>query len=143
MFLAGFAIGLAAFVVVAVALRSTFHVAAGHCAVLVTFGRARTRDGARDLVVHGPGRHLKLPWQRAISVSMKEERVALDSVVVRYAPARSRLYDHLFGLARPSLHVRELLLGLDRDDVPELLDRYGVIGDNDGMGTEGGGAWEP
>jgi len=119
----------------AVLVRCTFRVEEGHLAVLVTFGRAETKDGKHALVTYGPGLHAKKPWQKAIMISMKEQNLDLngeegggtamadDGTVlrldsfVRYVPVREVLYDHLFGVERPMDHITGLFTCLLRNEI--------------------------
>jgi regulator of protease activity HflC (stomatin/prohibitin superfamily) len=130
----GFAVGLVVCVVV-VAFRSTFRVEEGHLAVLVTFGRAETKDGKRALVTHGPGLHTKKPWQKVVTVSIKEQNLDLNAEegggmamaddgtilrldsFVRYVPVEDVLYEHLFGVERPLEHITGLFTCLLRNEI--------------------------
>ncbi len=115
--------------------RSTFRVDEGHLAVLVTFGKAETKDGTRGLVTYGPGLHVKKPWQRVIVVSMKEQTLDLhgeagggsamadDGTIlrlepfVRYVPVENELYEFLFGMHRPLEHINGLFTCLLRNEI--------------------------
>lgn len=134
MFVLGFVAGMALFLAL-MALRSTFRVEEGHLAVLVTFGRAETTDGKKKLVTYGPGIHGKRPWQKAITVSVKEQNLDLNAEegggtamaddgtilrldsFVRYVPVDEVLYEHLFGVERPSEHITGLFTCLLRNEI--------------------------
>ncbi|MBX3230995.1 MAG: SPFH domain-containing protein [Labilithrix sp.] len=135
MLLIGFAIGFVAVAALALATRSTFRVEEGYLAVLVTFGCAETSDGKKRLVTYGPGLHWKKPWQKAITVSMKEQNLDLNAeegggtamaddgtilrldAFVRYVPVEELLYEHLFGVERHSEHIRGLFTCLLRNEI--------------------------
>jgi regulator of protease activity HflC (stomatin/prohibitin superfamily) len=117
------------------AFRSTFRVEEGHLAVLVTFGRAETSDGKKKLVTYGPGLHGKKPWQKVVTVSVKEQNLDLNAEegggtamaddgtilrldsFVRYVPEAAVLYEHLFGVERPSEHITGLFTCLLRNEI--------------------------
>lgn len=120
--------------------RCTYRVEEGHRAVLVTFGRAET--GAKgELLTFGPGLHGKKPWQRALSVSMKEQSLDLgdgegaatamasDGTIlrleafVRYVPLESELERFLFGMARPVEHITGLFTCLLRNEIANIRPR--------------------
>ena len=75
--LAGFAIGLVIYGALVLA-RCTFRVEEGELAVLTTFGAVERANGGQTLVTHGPGLHGKLPWQKVVRVSMKEQNLELS-----------------------------------------------------------------
>lgn len=134
MFVLGLLGGLALFLVL-MAFRSTFRVEEGYLAVLVTFGRAETTDGKKKLVTYGPGLHSKKPWQKAVTVSVKEQNLDLNAEegggtamaddgtilrldsFVRYVPVEEVLYEHLFGVERPSEHITGLFTCLLRNEI--------------------------
>lgn len=134
MLILGLAIGLLVAAVV-LAFRVTFNVDEGHVAVLVTFGRAETSDGKKKLVTYPPGLHWKKPWQEAITVSMKEQNLDLNAEegggmamaedgtilrldsFLRYVPVEEVLYEHLFGVERPSEHIMGLFTCLLRNEI--------------------------
>lgn len=134
MLVLGVVTGLALFLVL-MAFRCTFRVEEGHLAVLVTFGRAETSDGKKKLVTYGPGLHGKKPWQKAVNVSVKEQNLDLNAEegggtamaddgtilrldsFVRYVPVESVLYEHLFGVERPSEHITGLFTCLLRNEI--------------------------
>lgn len=121
--------------------RCTFRVEEGHVAVLVAFGRAGTLDGLRKLKTHGPGLHWKKPWERVVSVSMKEQTLDLnreegggtamadDGTIlrldsfVRYVPVPGELYEFLFGLERPLDHITGLFTCLLRNEIANFRGR--------------------
>lgn len=134
MLVLGVVTGLALFLVL-MAFRCTFRVEEGHLAVLVTFGRAETSDGKKKLVTYGPGLHGKKPWQKAVNVSVKEQNLDLNAEegggtamaddgtilrldsFVRYVPVEAVLYEHLFGVERPSEHITGLFTCLLRNEI--------------------------
>lgn len=134
MLVLGIAAGLLLFLLL-VALRCTFRVEEGYLAVLVTFGRAETSDGKKKLVTYGPGLHGKKPWQKAVVVSVKEQNLDLNAEegggtamaddgtilrldsFVRYVPVESVLYEHIFGVERPSEHITGLFTCLLRNEI--------------------------
>jgi regulator of protease activity HflC (stomatin/prohibitin superfamily) len=134
MLVTGIAVGLMMYCVV-LAFRATFKVEEGHLGVLVTFGRAETRDGKKKLVTYGPGLHWKKPWQRVVTVSTKEQNLDLNAeegggmamaddgtilrleAFVRYVPVEEVLYEHLFGVERPSEHITGLFTCLLRNEI--------------------------
>lgn len=134
MLLTGIALGLALYAVVVLA-RCSFKVEEGHLAVLTTFGRAETEDGKRRLKTHGPGIHPKRPWQKVVTVSMKEQTLDLNAEegggtamaddgtilrldsFVRYVPVEKELYELLFGLERPLDHITGLFTCLLRNEI--------------------------
>jgi regulator of protease activity HflC (stomatin/prohibitin superfamily) len=142
----GLAAGLTLFFVLA-AFRCTFRVEEGHVAVLVTFGRAETRDGKKKLVTYGPGLHGKRPWQKVVTVSVKEQNLDLNAEegggtamaddgtilrldsFLRYVPVEDVLYEHLFGVERPSEHITGLFTCLLRNEIANFR---GHQGDEDG-----------
>lgn len=146
----GLAVGLLLYVAF-VLYRSTFRVEEGHLAVLTTFGRAETRDGKRQLIVHGPGLHWKKPWQNVRDVSMKEQTLDLggeegggtamadDGTVlrldsyVRYVPVEKELYELLFGLERPLDHITGLFTCLLRNEIANF--RGAAEEDNSSLAT--------
>jgi regulator of protease activity HflC (stomatin/prohibitin superfamily) len=129
----GVACGLVVYLVVVVA-RCTFRVEEGHLAILVTFGRAEM-GAKKQLTTYGPGLHWKKPWQRAVTVSMKEQNLDLnieegggtamadDGTILRldsflrYVPVKEELYEFLFGLERPLDHIRGLFTCLLRNEI--------------------------
>jgi regulator of protease activity HflC (stomatin/prohibitin superfamily) len=150
-----YAAGLVVFAAVLLALRSTFRVEEGHSAVLVTFGRAQTTDGKKALVIHGPGLHWKKPWQNVVSVCMKEQSLDLNAeegggsamaddgtilrldAFVRYMPVPEVLYEHLFGVERPSEHIRGLFTCLLRNEIANFrgVPRAAMDGESDALAT--------
>lgn len=134
MLLTGIALGLAVYAVLVLA-RCSFKVEEGHLAVLTTFGRAETTDGKRRLVTYGPGIHAKKPWQKVVTVSMKEQTLDLNAEegggtamaddgtilrldsFVRYVPVEKELYELLFGLERPLDHITGLFTCLLRNEI--------------------------
>lgn len=118
--------------------KCTFRVEEGHRAVLVTFGRAETRADGRELVTYGPGLHAKMPWQHALTVSMKEHSLDLgddggaatamasDGTIlrleafVRYVPLESDLERFLFGMAHPVEHITGLFTCLLRNEIANI-----------------------
>lgn len=134
MFEIGIAIGLALYSLL-VLYRCTFRVDEGYLAVLVAFGKAETLDGNRRLKTYGPGIHWKKPWERVVSVSMKEQTLDLnreegggtamadDGTIlrldsfVRYVPVQEELYEFLFGLERPLDHITGLFTCLLRNEI--------------------------
>jgi len=134
MFTAGIALGLVLYGLFIV-YKCSFKVDEGHLAVLTTFGRAETTDGKKRLAVYGPGIHAKKPWQKAASVSMKEQTLDLNAEegggtamaddgtilrldsFVRYVPVEKELYEFLFGLERPLDHIRGLFTCLLRNEI--------------------------
>jgi regulator of protease activity HflC (stomatin/prohibitin superfamily) len=130
----GIVIGLVLYGVL-VAFRFSFRVEEGHLAVLTTFGRAETAGGKHKLVTYGPGIHFKKPWQKVISVSMKEQNLDLNAEegggtamaddgtilrldsFVRYVPVKEVLYEHLFGVERPLEHITGLFTCLLRNEI--------------------------
>jgi len=125
--------GLAAYVCFVVA-RCSFRVEEGHLAILVTFGRAEMVE-EKVLRTHRPGLHWKMPWQRAVTVSMKEQNLDLhveqgggtamadDGTILRldsflrYVPVEAELHEFLFGLERPLDHIRGLFTCLLRNEI--------------------------
>ena len=134
MLLLGLTIGLV-ICALAVAFRCAFRVEEGHLAVLVTFGRAETKGGKHKLVTYGPGLHQKKPWQKVVSVSIKEQNLDLNAEegggtamaddgtilrldsFVRYVPVEDVLYEHLFGVERPLDHITGLFTCLLRNEI--------------------------
>jgi regulator of protease activity HflC (stomatin/prohibitin superfamily) len=134
MLVLGLVAGIAVFMVL-MAFRCTFRVEEGHLAVLVTFGRAETSDGKKKVVTYGPGLHGKKPWQKAVTVSVKEQNLDLNAEegggtamaddgtilrldsFVRYVPVEEVLYEHLFGVERPSEHITGLFTCLLRNEI--------------------------
>jgi regulator of protease activity HflC (stomatin/prohibitin superfamily) len=134
MLMLGIAVGLLVCVLL-VAFRCTFRVEEGHLAVLVTFGRAQTKDGKRKLVTYGSGLHTKKPWQKVVTVSVKEQNLDLNAEegggmamaddgtilrldsFVRYRPVEDVLYEHLFGVERPLEHITGLFTCLLRNEI--------------------------
>jgi regulator of protease activity HflC (stomatin/prohibitin superfamily) len=134
MLITGVALGLAVYALVVLA-RCSFEVEEGHLAVLTAFGRAETVDGKRRLKTHGPGIHGKKPWQKVVTVSMKEQTLDLaaeegggtamadDGTIlrldsfVRYVPVEKELYELLFGLERPLDHITGLFTCLLRNEI--------------------------
>lgn len=134
MLMLGLAVGVMVCVLM-VAFRCTFRVEEGHLAVLVTFGRAETKGGKRKLVTYGPGLHAKKPWQKVVSVSIKEQNLDLNAEegggtamaddgtilrldsFVRYVPVEEVLYEHLFGVERPLEHITGLFTCLLRNEI--------------------------
>ncbi len=134
MLLTGIALGLAVYALIVLA-RCSFRVEEGHLAVLTTFGRADTADGKRLLKTHGPGIHGKKPWQKVVTVSMKEQTLDLNAEegggmamaddgtilrldsFVRYVPVEKELYELLFGLERPLDHITGLFTCLLRNEI--------------------------
>lgn len=120
---------------VAVGLRCAFRVEEGHLAVLVTFGRAETKGGKHALVTYGPGLHSKKPWQKVVTLSMKEQNLDLNAEegggmamaddgtilrldsFVRYVPVEDVLYERLFGVERPLEHITGLFTCLLRNEI--------------------------
>jgi regulator of protease activity HflC (stomatin/prohibitin superfamily) len=135
MLLLAYVIGLVVVAAVVLAVRSTFRVQEGFSAVLVTFGKAETSDGKKDLHVYGPGLHWKKPWQTAISICMKEQNLDLNAeegggtamaddgtilrldAFLRYVPVKEVLYEHLFGVEKPAEHIRGLFTCLLRNEI--------------------------
>ncbi|MBX3186835.1 MAG: SPFH domain-containing protein [Labilithrix sp.] len=130
----GIALGLLVYALV-IALRCSFRVEEGHLAVLTTFGRAETKAGKHDLVTHGPGLHVKKPWQKVRTVSMKEQNLDLNAEegggtamaddgtilrldsFVRYVPVKEVLYEHMFGIEHPLDHITGLFTCLLRNEI--------------------------
>lgn len=127
-------------------LQSYVYVTEGEVAVLTRFGRAvRNTEGV--LRVLPAGLHHKLPWDRALRVSIKEQSVELsgaedrtvmtnDGMVIRYqsalrfAPLNDKLEHYLFGLARPREHMVGIFTCLLRNEVANFRvpPREGVYG---------------
>lgn len=136
----GFALGLAAYGAW-VLYRCVFRVEEGHLAVLVSFGKAVTEGGPRDLKTYGPGVHMKKPWERAVIVSMKEQTLdlnhetgggtamAVDGTIlrldsfVRYVPVKKELYEFIFGVERPIAHITGLFTCLLRNEIANFRGR--------------------
>jgi regulator of protease activity HflC (stomatin/prohibitin superfamily) len=134
MLTAGIALGLVLYGLF-VFYRCSFKVEEGHLAVLTTFGRAETTDGRKRLKTYASGMHWKLPWQKAVDVSMKEQTLDLNAEegggtamaddgtilrldsFVRYVPVEKELYEFLFGLERPLDHIRGLFTCLLRNEI--------------------------
>jgi regulator of protease activity HflC (stomatin/prohibitin superfamily) len=134
MLMLGLALGLLLYAVT-VAFRFTFRVEEGHTAVLTTFGRAEVKGGKNQLVTYGPGLHTKKPWQKVVTVSMKEQNLDLNAEegggmamaddgtilrldsFVRYVPVKEVLYEHLFGVERPLEHITGLFTCLLRNEI--------------------------
>lgn len=130
--------------------RCSFKVEEGHLAVLTTFGRADTTDGKRRLKTYGPGIHAKKPWQRVVTVSMKEQTLDLNTEegggtamaddgtilrldsYVRYVPVEKELYEFLFGLERPLDHITGLFTCLLRNEIANFR---GAPSDKDSLST--------
>ncbi len=152
MLLLGLMIGVAV-CVVALAFRSTFRVEEGHLAVLVTFGKAETKDGKHQLITYGPGLHKKKPWQHVLSVSVKEQNLDLNAEegggtamaddgtilrldsFVRYVPVEDVLYEHLFGVARPLEHITGLFTCLLRNEIANFRGHQEVEGETAPLST--------
>jgi regulator of protease activity HflC (stomatin/prohibitin superfamily) len=134
MLTAGIALGLVLYGVF-ILYRCSFKVEEGHLAVLTTFGRAETTNGKKALKTYRPGVHWKMPWQKAVDVSMKEQTLDLNAEegggtamaddgtilrldsFVRYVPVEKELYEFLFGLERPLDHIRGLFTCLLRNEI--------------------------
>ncbi len=138
MFAIGLGVGLAAYLAW-VFYRCSFRVEEGYLAVLVAFGKAELKEGAkgskRALKTYGPGIHWKKPWERVVPVSMKEQTLDLnreegggsamasDGTIlrldsfVRYVPVETELYEFIFGLERPLDHITGLFTCLLRNEI--------------------------
>lgn len=130
----GIALGLVLYGVF-ILYKCSFKVEEGHLAVLTTFGRAETTDGKKAVKTYGSGMHWKMPWQKAVDVSMKEQTLDLNAEegggtamaddgtilrldsFVRYVPVEKELYEFLFGLERPLDHIRGLFTCLLRNEI--------------------------
>jgi regulator of protease activity HflC (stomatin/prohibitin superfamily) len=130
-------IGLIAGLVTAAAIlasRSFFRVAEGHRGVLSAFGRAqRQTDG--KLVVHGPGLHLKAPWQRVHDVKIMEQRLELSGAgrgttvlardgtvlrfdsILRFCVDEDGIDQWIFNIEKPEDHVVGLFTSLLRNEI--------------------------
>ena len=146
MVMLGLVIGVVLCVTV-LAFRSTFRVEEGHLAVLVTFGKAETKDGKQKLVTYGPGLHSKKPWQHVLTVSVKEQNLDLNAEegggtamaddgtilrldsFVRYVPVEEVLYEHLFGVERPLEHITGLFTCLLRNEIANFRGQQEVADD--------------
>lgn len=135
----GLVAGLAVYAVVLL-FRSMFKVEEGHLAVLITFGRAETREDGK-LQTFGPGLHWKLPWQHAMVISTMEQTLDLGSEsggstamaddgtilrldsFIRYVPVERELHEYLFGLARPLPHITGLFTCLLRNEIANFRGR--------------------
>lgn len=133
-----------------VLMQCAFRVEEGHLAVLVTFGRAETKGGKHDLVTYGPGLHYKKPWQKVMTVSMKEQNLDLNTEegadtamaddgtilrldsFVRYVPVKEVLYEHLFGVERPLDHITGLFTCLLRNEIANFR---GAEGEEESLST--------
>jgi regulator of protease activity HflC (stomatin/prohibitin superfamily) len=147
MLLLGLVIGLVV-CAVAVAVRCAFRVEEGHLAVLVTFGRAETKGGKHKLVTYGPGIHQKKPWQKVVTVSVKEQNLDLNAEegggtamaddgtilrldsFVRYVPVEDVLYEHLFGVERPLEHITGLFTCLLRNEIANFRGPAPAVGED-------------
>lgn len=59
--------------------RCSFRVEEGHVAVLTTFGRAEHEPGdPKKLRIYRAGLSFKWPWQKAVTVSTKEQNLDLS-----------------------------------------------------------------
>ncbi len=143
MLIYGILVGLALFAVL-VAFRCTFRVEEGYLGVLVTFGRAETKtEKTKELVTYGPGLHKKAPWQKVVTVSIKEQNLDLNSEegggmamaddgtilrldsFVRYVPVESVLHEHLFGVEKPLEHITGLFTCLLRNEIANFRGHQG------------------
>jgi regulator of protease activity HflC (stomatin/prohibitin superfamily) len=136
MFEIGLVIGLAAYVLFTL-YRSSFRVEEGYLGVKVAFGKAELVGPPKERRVktYPPGIHFKLPWERIVHVSMKEQTLDLndeegggsamadDGTIlrldsfVRYVPVKQELYAFLFALERPLKHITGLFTCLLRNEI--------------------------
>ena len=134
MFIYGLLVGAVAFVLY-VSVRAVFRVDEGHVAVLTTFGAAETVPGDHArLRTFGPGLHFKLPWSKALRVSLKERNLDLSGQtamgadgtvltfdsILRFSPKKEELNQFLFELARPLEHMNGLFTSLLRTEIADL-----------------------
>lgn len=123
-------LGLLALALVAASL---VRVDEGHVAVLTRFGAARRRGA--DLLLCGPGLHLKAPWDRPLIVPTHEQTLsfvgerdghrvmAADGTLlrfdcaVRWVPALPALEHLLFDLRAPVPHIQDLFACILRAEV--------------------------
>lgn len=117
------------------AARSLVRVEEGHVGVLTTFGAAEREREDGPLRLLRPGLHMKMPWQRVHSVSMKEQNLELSGEhdgltimaddgtllrfdsVLRYRPLEEDLAQMLFGMERPHEHIPSLFSCLLRNEI--------------------------
>ncbi len=116
--------------------RCSFRVEEGHVAVLTTFGRAEHEPGdPKKLRIYRAGLSFKWPWQKAVTVSTKEQNLDLSGEeggrtamaddgtilrfdsILRYVPVERDLYRFMFGLNKPLEHITELFTCLLRNEI--------------------------
>jgi len=133
MFMLSLLCGVAVFLALA-ATRCFFRVEEGHVAVVTSFGAvARHADGT--LRKFQPGLHAKLPWEKALSVCMKEQSLDLSGEeggrsamtadgtvlrfdsILRFVPMENELDKFLFGMKAPLEHVTGLFTCLLRNEI--------------------------
>lgn len=130
-------LGASALVGAGLALRSFYRVEEGHAAVLTSFGRLRTDSSGKPWMA-GPGLRGKLPWETVHEFSVMErmvsvreenrevETMARDGTLLRLDPQvrfrfrPDRFEQYVFGLARPSSHLRELFRSLISSEVAQF-----------------------
>jgi regulator of protease activity HflC (stomatin/prohibitin superfamily) len=133
MLLLGLLIGLVLLALVIAGI-SVFRVDEGHVAVVTRFGAARIHHSGL-LRVHGPGLHIRAPWDSIIIAPTHEQTLAFvgeqdghrimaaDGTVLRFdcavrwvpvVPALDRL---LFDLTAPLVHIKDLFACILRAEV--------------------------
>lgn len=137
MFWIGIIFGLAAYLGF-LGTKMAFRVEEGYVAVLTRFGAAVTDDTGGSLKIFEPGIHFKWPWEKKISLSMKEQNLDLSGEeggraamaadgtvlrfdsVLRFLPLRSELAHWLFDLRAPLEHITGLFTCLLRNEIANV-----------------------
>jgi len=134
-FVYGLLIGTAIYLLV-LGYRSFFRVEQGYLGVLTSFGAAvaDSEDGER-LRLFEPGLHFKWPWQKVHRVAIMEQNLDLSGEfggqmamaedgtvlrfdsILRFAPAKDRIYAFLFGMKAPLEHITGLFACLLRNEI--------------------------
>lgn len=110
-------------------IRSFYRVEEGHSAILTSFGKILRLSNKEPRII-GPGLHLKKPWQRVHEFSVMErllpiregerevELLARDGTLLRLDPQvrfrfdTTRVESFVFGMKKPTSHLRELFRSL-------------------------------
>jgi regulator of protease activity HflC (stomatin/prohibitin superfamily) len=120
-------------------LRAFFRIDEGHVGVVTTFGAAQMIRGEPGRIrTYPPGLHLKWPWQKVLTVSLKEQNLVLhgadggqtvmaeDGTVLRFdstlrfAPTEEQLSQFLFELRRPFEHINGIFACLVRNEIADF-----------------------
>jgi regulator of protease activity HflC (stomatin/prohibitin superfamily) len=134
-FISGFLIGLSVYLLYLLN-KCYFEVKEGHLAVSTVFGKAIRQDEASNqLKTYPPGLHFKLPWKKAIEISVMEQMIDLsgeeggtiamasDGTMLRFdsklrfTPVKEDLYNFLFSIEKPIEHVKGLFICLLRNEI--------------------------